>query len=79
MATPQFIKRENMIADTEYIQWLSDIQKRFRQSQAKAAVRLNQSMLEFYWSFVYKESGNVLQNASVLRSLPLGTEGLQVS
>lgn len=50
MATPQFIKRENMIADTEYIQWLSDIQKRFRQSQAKAAVRLNQSMLEFYWS-----------------------------
>ena len=39
-----------MIADTEYIQWLSDIQKRFRQSQAKAAVRLNQSMLEFYWS-----------------------------
>lgn len=39
-----------MIADTDYIQWLSDLKKRFRQSQAKAVVRLNQSMLEFYWS-----------------------------
>ena len=39
-----------MIVDTEYIQWLSNLKKRFRQSQAKAVVRLNQSMLEFYWS-----------------------------
>lgn len=39
-----------MIADTEYIQWLSDVKKRFRQSQGRALVKVNAEMLEFYWS-----------------------------
>ena len=47
---PIFVKRDRMIADTEYIQWLSDLKKRYHQSQVKAVVRINQSMLEFYWS-----------------------------
>ena len=50
MQTPQFIKRENMISDTEYIQWLSDVKKRFRQSQGRALVKVNAEMLDFYWS-----------------------------
>ena len=47
---PQFIHRDGMIAGTEYVQWLSDLKQRYRQSQIKAIVRINQSMLEFYWS-----------------------------
>ena len=46
---PEFIKRNGMIANTEYVQWLSDLKHRYRQSQIKAVVRINQSMLEFYW------------------------------
>ena len=47
---PQFINRENMIADSEYIQWLSDVKKRFRQSQGRALVKVNAEMLDFYWT-----------------------------
>lgn len=50
MTTPQFVNRENLIADTEYIQWLSEVKKRFRQSQGRALVKVNAEMLEFYWS-----------------------------
>ena len=39
-----------MIADSEYIQWLSDVKKRFRQSQGRALVKVNAEMLDFYWS-----------------------------
>lgn len=46
---PAFIYRDGMIANAEYVQWLSDLKQRYRQSQIKAVVRINQSMLEFYW------------------------------
>ena len=36
--------------DKEYKNWISDISKRFRQSQLKAAVKVNDEMLRFYWS-----------------------------
>ena len=39
-----------MTTDEAYIQWMADIKQRFRQSQVKAAVRVNTAMLEFYWS-----------------------------
>lgn len=39
-----------MSSDEGYLQWISDIKQRFRQSQIKAAVRVNTAMLEFYWS-----------------------------
>ena len=47
---PTFIYRDGMIADKEYVNWLSDVKHRFQQSQLKAAVRVNTTMLEFYWS-----------------------------
>lgn len=47
---PEFIHRDGMIASTDYVRWLSDLKQRYRQSQIKAVVRINQSMLEFYWS-----------------------------
>ena len=34
--------------DEEYAKWISDISKRFRQSQLKAAVKVNDEMLRFY-------------------------------
>lgn len=47
---PTFISRDGMIADSNYIQWIADIKSRFQQSQIKAAVKVNTSLLEFYWS-----------------------------
>ena len=38
------------IIDKDYKQWISELSSRFRQSQVKAAVRVNSTMLEFYWS-----------------------------
>ena len=37
------------ILDKDYIQWLKDLSKRYRRSQLKAAVKVNQEMLQFYW------------------------------
>ena len=47
---PTFVSRDMMTADEGYVQWMVDIKRRFRQSQLKAAVRVNTAMLEFYWS-----------------------------
>ena len=47
---PTFVSRDMMSADEGYVQWMADIKQRFRQSQVKAAVRVNTAMLEFYWS-----------------------------
>ena len=47
---PTFVSRDIMTADEGYVQWMADIKQRFRQSQLKAAVRVNTAMLEFYWS-----------------------------
>lgn len=37
------------IIDTDYKQWLQDLSSRFRQSQIKAAVKVNGEVLRFYW------------------------------
>ncbi len=37
------------ITDPEYKQWISNIEKRFRQQQIKAAMQVNSSKIEFYW------------------------------
>ena len=50
MEEPTFVHRDGMIADKEYVEWLKELKARFRQSQIKAAVRVNTAMLEFYWS-----------------------------
>lgn len=35
--------------DKEYQQWIKELSKRFRRSQIKASVKVNQEMLTFYW------------------------------
>ena len=38
------------ILDKDYLQWVSELCKRYHQSQVKAAVKVNTEMLKFYWS-----------------------------
>ena len=35
--------------DEDYVKWLKQIKAQYRSSQAKAAVRVNDAMMEFYW------------------------------
>ena len=36
--------------DREYASWIQELAKRYRSSQIKAAVKVNEEMLRFYWS-----------------------------
>ena len=47
---PTFVNREGMLADKEYVEWLADLKRRYRQCQLRAAVRANSEVLEYYWS-----------------------------
>lgn len=38
------------ITDTSYTQWVEQLSQRYRQSQIKAALKVNREMLRFYWS-----------------------------
>lgn len=42
--------KELIYTDAEYKQWITDICRRFRRSQIKAASKVNVEMLRFYWS-----------------------------
>lgn len=46
---PAFVKRDFIIAGKEYAQLLNSLKERFRRSQIKAALKVNTSMLEYYW------------------------------
>lgn len=46
---PEFVKRKSIVAVKEYAQLLRTLKDRFRKSQIKAAVKVNTTMLEFYW------------------------------
>lgn len=46
---PAFVKRNTVIAGKEYAMLLTALKERFRKSQIKAAVKVNASMLEYYW------------------------------
>lgn len=38
------------ILEKDYLQWIQELSNRYRQSQIKAAVKVNTEMLKFYWS-----------------------------
>jgi len=50
MDKPEFVKRDSLIVDADYVQWLADVKARFREGQARALVKVNDEMLRFYWS-----------------------------
>ena len=39
-----------MTTDREYAQWIAELAQRYRSSQIKAAIKVNDEMLRFYWS-----------------------------
>lgn len=47
---PAFVKRDAIVSGKEYARLIGSLKNRFRKSQIKAAVKVNTSMLEFYWS-----------------------------
>ena len=47
---PSFVYRDGMTADTEYVEWLSDLKRRYKQSQLRTAFKANSEVLEYYWS-----------------------------
>lgn len=38
------------IVDKDYTQWVDDLSMRYRQSQVRAAVKVNSEMIKYYWS-----------------------------
>ena len=38
------------ILDQDYSLWIQDLSKRYRRCQVKAAIKVNDEMLKFYWS-----------------------------
>lgn len=57
---PHFVKRDKFAITAEYKQWFADIKSRLRNSQIKAAIKVNSTLLEFYWSLgrdIKDESG----------------------
>lgn len=38
------------ILDKDYAQWVQELSKRYRRNQIKAAVKVNEQMLHFYWT-----------------------------
>ena len=46
---PKFMNSESFMSDKNYVKWLSDLKKRIRIAQLKAAVRVNEEMLKLYW------------------------------
>jgi hypothetical protein len=45
----EIMSKELTIIDNEYIRWVEDLSVRYRQSQIKAAVRVNRELLKYYW------------------------------
>ena len=67
-------KKDNLVAvgfDKEYYDWIAELSHRYRQSQIKAAVRVNDEMLKFYWSVGKDIAEHQLENLSRDWSLAL--------
>ncbi len=46
---PAFVRRNSIVTGKEYAKLLSVLKERYRKSQIKAAVKVNTTMLEYYW------------------------------
>ena len=47
--TPELATTQNVKLDSEYVQWIHEIKQRYRNSQIKAAVKVNSEQLLFNW------------------------------
>ena len=49
--SPRFVTTDaSFCGTTDYVQWVSEIKKRYQAAQIKSRVQVNSTMLEFYWS-----------------------------
>ena len=46
---PELVTTQNVKLDSEYVQWIHEIKQRYRNSQIKAAVKVNSEQLLFNW------------------------------
>ena len=74
------------IIDKDYTQWVENLSVRYRQSQIKAAVRVNRELLKYYWELgrdieemhVEERWGqSVIKNLSVQRGFLVLTSIMQ--
>lgn len=68
------MNRNITIIDKDYQNWINDLSSRYRRSQIKASVKMNNEMLTFYWSLgrdmllnfidtdLYERKGKALNN-----------------
>ena len=45
---PHFVSSDATAFSHEYVSWLKNIKQLYRQSQAKAALKVNEELLRFY-------------------------------
>lgn len=86
---PQFVTSDDFMLQSEYVSWLSDLKMHIRQSQRKASLRLNESLVSLYWSMgedicrqekQYKWGSQFMQRLSLdLRAEFSQTEGFSSS
>ena len=48
--TQMVIQSHDVRLDADYAQWIAELAKRYRSSQIKASIKVNDEMLRFYWS-----------------------------
>ena len=71
---PIFVNRALSISSAEYKKWIGELTKRYKQSQVKAAIKVNESMLRFYWSLgrdIMLMKAEAKWGTSVLKNLSL--------
>ena len=66
---PRAVKSHDVALDKEYIQWIQDIKQRFRNSQIKAAVKVNSEQLLFILINDFRCRSTGLANAIPVRLL----------
>jgi predicted nuclease of restriction endonuclease-like (RecB) superfamily len=65
-------KTVNFQINSEYKSWIRNLKKRFRQVQIKAAVKVNSTLLEFYWqlgSDIVEKQKNISWGSGFLKQL----------
>lgn len=71
---PFFVSRGNTSPTKDYVEWLADLKKRYRKAQVRAAVKVNEEMLRFYWSLgrdIINKNAEVQWGTGFLKQLSL--------
>ena len=67
--------------DAQYREWISEVSKRFHQSQIKAAVKVNDEMLRFYWQLgkeLHEKISSLMDRAFTKQSVVICVENCRM-